>query len=164
MPLFWILTLGCALFSCVEPQDYPIEPELEYIGFSKLTIPQGGPNAPSDTLVLRLGFTDGDGDLGSNDSTIDIFLTDSRDSSLQIRKLPVIPEEGVSNGISGEITLRFPNQPTQICCLYPDPSQESCNPSLEFPRDSFFFEVQIRDQAGNFSNIVRTETVTILCD
>ncbi|MEQ8704047.1 MAG: hypothetical protein RIC19_09015 [Phaeodactylibacter sp.] len=161
--LVLLLGLGLALFSCVQPPDYPIEPELEYIGFNTLTFPQGGAGTPNDTLILTFAFTDGDGDIGYSDNTIDIFLTDSRTGFEEIRKLPVIPEEGVGNGISGEITLRFPNQPSQICCLYPDSSQ-GCAPNPQFPTDTFSYTVQIMDQAGNLSNIIRTETVTLLCN
>ncbi|MCI4647795.1 hypothetical protein [Phaeodactylibacter sp.] len=161
--LVMILGLSLALISCVKPKDYPIEPKIEYIGFNKLTILQGGPNAPNDTLFLRLGFTDGDGDLGNDDSAIDIFITDSRTPRFQeIRKLPVIPEEGVGNGISGEIILRFPNKIDQICCLE---GEEACAGPIEgVPSETFSYQIQIRDRAGNLSNAVRTETVTILCE
>jgi hypothetical protein len=161
--LVLLLGLGFALFSCVQPPEYPIEPEIEYIGFNTLTFPQGGPNVPSDTLVLRFSFTDGDGDIGFDDSTIDIFLTDSRTGFEEIRKLPVIPEEGVGNGISGEITLRFPNQPTQICCLIE--GEQGCNGPIEgAPSDTFSYRVQIKDRAGNLSNVIQTETVTLVCN
>lgn len=158
-----LIFLGLALFSCVQPPDYPIEPEIEYIGFNTLTFPQGGAGTPSDTLILTFAFTDGDGDIGFADTTIDVFLTDSRTGFEEIRKLPVIPEEGVGNGISGEITLRFPNQPSQVCCLYPDNSP-GCSPNPEFPTDTFSYTVQIMDQAGNHSNVIQTETVTLLCN
>lgn len=162
--LFWLLVPGIILISCAEPEDYPIEPEIEYIGFNKLIIPQGGPSQPYDTLELRLSFTDGDGDIGNEGSTLDVIIVDSRTPNDQeFRQLPVIPEEGVGNGISGEIILRFPNQVGQLCCLYPDNSP-SCTPSSVYPVDSFYFEVQIEDRSGNLSNTVRTETVTILCN
>lgn len=161
--LVLFLGLGLAAFSCVQPPDYPTEPEIEYIGFNTLTFPQGGPNAPADTLILQFAFTDGDGDLGFDDSTIDIFLTDSRTGFEEIRKLPVIPEEGVGNGISGEITLRFPNQPTQICCLIED--EQGCKGPIEgAPVDTFSYRVQIQDRAGNLSNAIQTETVTLVCN
>lgn len=148
---------------CVQPPDYPRAPELEYIGFNKLVIPQGGGIGGSDTLKLRLGFTDGDGDLGFEDGTFDVFIRDSRDSFEEIRKLPVIPEQGVGNGISGEIYLRFPNEPSNLCCIYPDQTP-GCKPNPNYPTDSFFYEVYIQDRAGNESNVVKTETVTLICN
>jgi hypothetical protein len=162
--LVLLLALGFAAFSCVQPPDYPVEPELEYIGFNKLTFPQGGANAPFDTLVLRLGFTDGDGDLGNDDAAIDIFITDSRTPDFpEIRKLPVIPEEGVGNGISGEIILRFPNQVSQLCCLV-EGEQGCSGPIPGVPSDTFSYQVQIQDRAGNLSNVVQTEMVTLICN
>jgi hypothetical protein len=150
---------------CVQPPDYPEAPELEYIGFNKLTISQGGGVGQSDTLVLRLGFTDGDGNLGFEDATFDVSIMDSRDSSEEVRKLPVIPEQGVGNGISGEIRLRFPNEPGNLCCIFPDvPAQIPCTPAPpELATDSFYYEVFIQDRDGNRSNIIQTETVTLLC-
>lgn len=162
--LVLLLGLGLALFSCVQPPDYPVEPEIDYIGFNTLTFPQGGPNAPSDTLILRFGFTDGDGDIGNADSTVDVFITDSRTPEFEeSRKLPIIPEEGVGNGISGEITLRFPNNPFQICCIIGD--EQGCDGPIDgFPNDTFSYRIQIMDRAGNRSNPIQTETVTLLCN
>lgn len=158
-----VLVLGLSAFACVQPPDYPEEPVIEYIGFNTLVFPQGGPNTGSDTLVLEFAFTDGDGDLGYEDGTVDVFITDSRTGFENARKLPVIPREGIGNGISGEITLRFPNQPSEFCCLYPDGAQ-GCLPNADFPVDSFFFEIQIQDRSGNRSNMIKTETVTLICN
>lgn len=160
------ITVLCIAFSasfCVQPPDYPEEPVLEYIGFNKLTVPQGGGFLESDTLELRIGFTDGDGDLGNEDGTVDIYITDSRDSFSEKRKLPVIPEQGVGNGISGEIRLRFPNEPFNLCCIYPDLTP-GCQPNPDFPTDSLSYEVYIIDRAGNQSNIIQTETITLRCN
>jgi hypothetical protein len=161
----YILFLSVAFTAsfCVQPPDYPETPVLEYIGFNKLTVAQGGGVLGNDTLVLTIGFTDGDGDLGYEDGTVDIYITDSRDSFSEVRKLPVIPEQGVGNGISGEICLVFPNEPFNICCIYPDLTP-GCQPNEDFPTDSLSYEVYIIDRAGNQSNIIRTETVTLLCN
>ncbi len=159
-----LLLLGFSAFGCVQPPDYPVEPEIDYIGFNTLTFPQGGPDAVSDTLTLRFGFTDGDGDIGNADSTVDVFIIDSRTPDVEEnRKLPIIPEEGVGNGISGEITLRFPNNPFQVCCIIGD--EQGCDGPIEgFPNDTFSYRIQIRDRAGNYSNAIQTETITLLCN
>ena len=58
-----VLSLG----SCLEKQDFPNEPKLEFVGFSQ-AVPQG---AIDSIGVVHLTFTDGDGNLGLNisDST-----------------------------------------------------------------------------------------------
>jgi len=163
-PYIMVFLLAATAYSCVQPPDYPEAPVLTYEGFNKRTIPQGSSTNPSDTLELRLSFTDGDGDLGRQDTIFDVFITDSRDGTSEVRKLPVIPEQGVGNGISGEIRLRFPNQVGNLCCIYPPGPINSCEPNPNQPVDSFYYEVFIIDRDGNESNVVQTETVTLLCN
>lgn len=160
--LFLALTLTLAI-ACIKPPDYPDEPKIDYIGLSKNVIAQGNGNSPADTLAVVFGFTDGDGDLGSATDSVDIFLTDSRDGFTNSFKLPVIPEQGIGNGISGEITIRIPNKPFNICCTYPD-GFDACLPNPNFPVDTFSYGIRIRDRAGRFSNSIQTGTITILCN
>ncbi len=162
--LTWLVLFGVlATSSCINPPDYPNEPVIEYLRVNKRTIAQGNTNAAPDTLAIIFGFTDGDGDIGFENDSIDVFMTDSRDGFQQLFKLPFIPEQGIGNGISGEITIRIPNRPFQICCTYPDGST-ACQPNSRFPTDTFSFSIQIRDRANNFSNIIETEPITILCN
>jgi hypothetical protein len=172
--IFYILLLFCVAVSCVKPPEYPLEPVITYNteagdGFNKTTISQGGLNSISDTLVLTFSFTDGNGDIGFEADTFDIFIWDSRDNFEEKRRLPVIPDQGTGNGIEGTITLRFPNQPFNICCTYEDGSSWECGPHPDadnplFATDTFSYTLQIRDRSGSFSNKVQTEVVTILCD
>jgi hypothetical protein len=153
-------------FTCVKPPNYPDEPVIRYNladgdGFNKLSIAQGSPGSISDTLTLTFSFTDGDGDLGFPRDSFDIFFTDSRTADFtDQRRLPVIPDEGIGNGIEGKIVLRFPNQPLGICCIS---EGNTCQPQPGTV-DTFSYTLQIKDRAGNFSNKIQTETVTILCD
>lgn len=159
-------------YSCIKPPQYPDEPVLFFDselndGFNKNVIAQGGPSATSDTLILTFSFTDGDGNIGFEVDSFDIFFTDSRDGFMDVRSLPVIPDQGIGNGIEGQITLRFPNTPFNLCCGYDD-GAPACEPhpsgSPEFATDTFSYTLQIRDRSNNFSNKIQTETVTILCD
>lgn len=52
--LFITLSLG----SCFDPPEFPIVPQID---FEDVVFKQG---APTDSLILTLGFKDGDGDLG----------------------------------------------------------------------------------------------------
>ena len=91
------------LSACTTPPNYPAEPVLTYLGINKTVIAQGNSGNETDTLILRFGFTDGDGDLSSDgDTIIDAILFDSRSPELKTSvKLPFISEQGASNGISG---------------------------------------------------------------
>lgn len=156
--LVFVLVMGC-----IKPPDYPDEPRIGYIGVNQNTIAQGNGNSPADTLAVLFSFTDGDGDLGTTTDSIDVFLTDSRDGFTNNFKLPVIPEQGLGNGISGEITIRIPNKPFNICCTYPD-GADACLPNPSYPIDTFSYGIRIRDRAGRMSNLVQTEKITILCN
>lgn len=160
---FGLILMSILVISCVKRPDYPFVPNLEFVGLNKTVIAQGSPSANPDTLAIRFRFTDGDGDLGHEDGTLDIFMTDSRDGFEEALKLPVFGDQGVGNGVSGEITIRTFNKPFNICCTYPT-GQVPCTPSTVFPTDTFSYAIRIKDRAGNFSNTVQTSTITILCN
>ena len=157
------MLLSTATWSCVNAPDYPTEPVIEYLAANKTTIAQGNAGARPDTLLIRFSFTDGDGDIGFESDSLDVFLTDSRDGFVELKKLPVIPREGAGNGISGNISLRIPNTPFRICCTFPN-GATACQPNEQFLTDTFSYAIQIRDRSNNFSNKIRTETFTILCN
>lgn len=159
-----LFVVGVFLFqSCVQPPDYPNEPIVEFLRLNKNTIAQGNTNASPDTLDVVFMFTDGDGDIGYEGDSIDVFLEDSRDGFINRFKLPVIPDQGSGNGISGEVTLKIPNTPFNICCTFPDGST-ACQPNTMFPVDTFSYTIQIRDRTGTWSNKVQSELITILCN
>jgi hypothetical protein len=154
------LLCGMLIIACVNPPDYPDTPVIEYLGTNKAQVRQGIASLPNDTLSIVFSFTDGDGDLSIEDST-DVFLYDSRFPSIATQyKLPAIPEDGTGNGIRGEITINIQSANTGICCIengFPCPN----NPQNAI--DTFSYEIQIRDRAGNLSNKIRTETIDIIC-
>lgn len=157
-----LFSLSLLLFiTCTNPPDYPIEPVIEYIGLNKNTIHQGIAGNPLDTVNVTFSFTDGDGDLGSQDS-INIFLTDSRSDFDEFFKIPLIPNQGTGNGITGELTVRLPNQ-IYFCCTFPN-TTNACFRNSEFPTDTVSYTIQIRDRAGNYSNKIQTEVITLICD
>lgn len=158
----FLATTFLLLEACSKTPDYPDEPVLTYKGVNKKIINQGSATAPSDTLIITFGFTDGDGDLGDNDS-LNIFLFDSRDSSLTPGNIKPIPEKGSGNGISGEIiaTLATKSAASKICCIFPD--RRACFTDPRYQQDTFSYLIQMRDRAGHWSNTIRTEPITILC-
>jgi len=165
--LIYLLPL-LLLAACIKPPVFPNEPVITYEGISKTMIDAAPPNGNLDSLLIQLSFTDGDGDLtfSSNDS-IDVFFFDSR---LQFAEapfilplsLPSIPGEGTSNGISGDIFITMENEAQAICCI----SNGTYCPDLRIDpnipeTDTFSYAIQIRDRAGNVSNKVRTDLITI---
>lgn len=160
-----ILLLATTIFSCLQPPDYPDEPVIEFIGFNKDIIAQGSSEANKDVLTISLSYTDGDGDLSNEKGEFDIFLEDTRDEVLVPPfRLPVIPEQGTGNGISGEIYLNMDNTPLGLCCIFDDKNrQDACTPSIEYPTDTLTFTIFIVDRAGHVSNKVETTPLILEC-
>ncbi|MBK6948669.1 MAG: hypothetical protein IPH16_11995 [Haliscomenobacter sp.] len=153
------------LASCSRPPVYPPEPVIEYVGLNQNAIEQSrDASIPLDTIEIRFSFTDGDGDLGSEDS-INIFLEDSRDGTIQLFKINPIPKLGAGDALTGEVKILLTNSPITryFCCTFPN-TNLTCLPSKQYPSDILSYQIQIRDRAGNWSNKIRTDPISILCN
>ncbi len=155
-----LMTLFLVL-SCTKPPDYPNEPVIEFLSMTKNTMVQGR-SIDDDFLRMTISFTDGDGDLGSNNNedTTKVYIADTRRDipDIQPISIPMVPELGTGNGISGEATFVV----NTSCCIYPIPAS-NCEPLAGFPTDTIFYEIYIVDRAGNKSNVVRADPVILLC-
>lgn len=153
LPLLFVVT------SCVKPPEFPVEPVITFESLNKTQIYQFT-NGPLDSIQVHFSFTDGDGDLSQIDSdSVDVFLTDSRLGIQSPFRLPLIPPEGTGNGISGDVFINVINT-TGICCIF---NNRLCAEEPTYPVDTFTYAIQIRDRAGNLSNVVRTDLIEILC-
>ena len=153
--IFLSAVLG--ILSCIQAPDYPIEPTLELVGLTKDTMNQDQFN--TDSVIIVLNFTDGDGDIGS-DNELNVFVTDLRDGFVSDRfRIPPLNEQaGSNNGISGELRLTL----YTTCCIYPN-GAPPCEPSTQFPTNALSYEIYIEDQAGHKSNIVTTPEIILRC-
>lgn len=152
-----ITTIVC-WSSCVTAPDFPDTPVLEFVSFSKSSMIQS--TIGTDTVVMTLRFTDGDGDVGVPDGEPDqnIELIDRRtDFRYATFSTPEIPAEGVGNGIDVEVRILLLND----CCVYDDPSIPACTPLNE--ANELSFDITVKDQAGNVSNVVTSPAITLIC-
>ena len=147
-----------AFAACISPPDYPIQPEIKFIGLSKNVMRQGLLGI-EDSLFLTFSFTDGDGDLGSlgqGKDSVNIFLTDKRTNQPSERfRIPYVPEQGAGNGISGDIRLLL----FTTCCNVLPP----CEASTTKPIDTLVYEIFIKDRAGHESNKILTAPIYLQC-
>lgn len=152
--IFYIFIVSLFIIACVTPPDYPKEPRIQFLNYSKSTMRQGEFGF-EDTTFVKLSFTDGDGDLGGD--SLAVFFRDVRlnhwDSLFQ---LPKIPSRGASAGVSGTIELRLGT----TCCLDIIPP---CRPSSTKLLDTIVYEIFIKDRAGNQSNMVRATPLYLQC-
>ncbi len=152
--LLFILVL-----SCTQPPDYPDEPVITFERTSRDSMIQGSQN--QDSITIHFSYTDGDGDLGNEDETFDVFVRDSRFPELDYATfiLPFIPPRGTGNGISGEVSLVV----FTSCCIFPPGTFPACDNPAEFPRDTLQFEIFILDRSGNESNHIMTDDIILRC-
>ena len=156
-----LFLLAAALTYCVQPPDYPDEPVIEFVGLSKNVMEQT--TFGTDSVLITFNFTDGDGDLGFNDTSASIFIVDGRDSFQKPSyRIPYVEQQGAGNGISGTIGIVIPT----TCCIYPVSSGiPPCDTSNNAPQaiDTVFYLISIKDRAGNRSNQIATAPITLVC-
>lgn len=144
---------------CVKPPNYPNEPVIEFAAMSKTTMLQT-PLGP-DSILISFSFTDGDGDLGSQNGEPNIFIKDGRDSfDKPAYQIPYIEPQGAGNGISGTIYIVVPT----TCCIYIDPNgiPRACA-DVPIPFDTLTYLISIKDRAGHESNQIETPPIELIC-
>jgi len=159
--LKYTLFLSIAMIiACTKPPDYSDTPEIAFISLSKTSMVAA--DDLSDNLTLTISFTDGDGDIGIDGGTPSVYFKDLRDGSEFITFVaPVIPEQGVGNGISGEMYIKV----STTCCIHPIDISSGCQSDFsDFPVDSLIYEVYIIDRSGNKSNVIQTDPIVLLCE
>ncbi|MEL6924133.1 MAG: hypothetical protein AAFO94_08800 [Bacteroidota bacterium] len=149
---------GLLLYSCTKPPEYAIEPEIKFERLTKNNLLQG--SGSEDSTLVTISFTDGDGDLGDRDS-LNLFISDGRTGFLENSfRIPFIPEQGASNGISGEISFAL----FTTCCIFDNPSIPPCTVNNNQATDEVVYRIYIVDRAGNKSNEVETSPIVLRCD
>lgn len=105
--------------------------------------------AYEDSLAFVVKYTDGNGDLGDADADImSIEVVDTRDAENLIFKYHLSPRAPLDAEISITGTLEIVLQNTIL--LADNNAQETTT-----------FKIKIKDRAGNWSNEVETEVITI---
>lgn len=157
---YWILTgilVYLTLCACVREESFSEIPEISFIGQTKTVLDQGA--LMEDSLLIQFDFRDGDGDIGSDDS-INVFITDTRQDFATAYKIPLLETDSDIRSLEGTVTLLL----FTSCCLYDDNSQAPCTPSTTQPTDEVIYTIQIRDRAGNLSNVVEMDPITLRCN
>ncbi len=120
-----------------------ITPVIELVSVTPTSV-----HALLDSIVFTISYTDGDGDLGFSDAdSMTVFVTDKRfPVTIPFHLQPLSPLN-TSVSIKGNIPLVLNNTILQN------------NSSTS---ESAVFEIQIRDRANHYSNVLTTPTITVL--
>ena len=148
------LLLLCFFTSCTKESNSVIDtnpnpdisdiPEIELLQVNPTTVIQH-----QDSIIFRIKYTDGDGDLGTNDpDQVSVELVDNRDPNLLIFGYHLSPRtpDGSELTIQGELSIVLNNS------ILLDSNNDT---------EQTTFSVRIVDRAGNWSNVVETETIII---
>ncbi|MBK6731779.1 MAG: hypothetical protein IPG60_12740 [Bacteroidetes bacterium] len=143
---FSVAITAILITSCIKPPEYPIEPFIRFESVNKVNFIKFDP----DSLKVDIYFEDGDGDIGGLEiDSLNMFWEDSRVPGYRIgSKIPFVNLEGNHKAISGVIHA---TRGISTCISATDV-------------DTFHYSIQIRDRAGNWSNIIETPDLYINCD
>jgi hypothetical protein len=147
-----------ALSSCVKEKNFPPEPKIEFISYVSYA---------NDSADCTISFHDGDGDIGileGDTASKDDFQlkylykgtdgqfypfdmidsTAAMDTLFYSYRVPDITPKGQYKSLEGQIKAKLRSSP------------------LYFPGHHVVkFEIRLRDRAGNLSNIVTTNEITV---
>lgn len=159
--LFVVLVSALILAGCKEEQIFPVEPYIEYISFTKIQNSQG----IDEKGILKLSFTDGDGDIGLSDDDTEppfdsssiyysnFFITYFEKQKGEYKeivvpipfnsRIPIINPSGKSRSIRGELEIE----------LYIN------NPFTVY--DTIKFDCFIVDRALHHSNTISTPEIIV---
>jgi len=143
-----IVALLLVFAGCKKEEDI-INPPMSDIPYIDVTSASPGTvTALDDSIVFIIHYQDGNGDLGFNfpDST-SLYLVDPRIPLTESFFVPLLAPEGADISIQGELQVVLNN----TVLVNPDAVSETV-----------IFEFQLRDRAGNYSNVAFAPTITVL--
>ena len=175
--LIGLFFLALAAYSCQKPVEYPIEPKIEYQGFTYLF---NADSTFSGEGVIAFSYTDGDGDLGLDDAdTIYPFgPNDAHYYNMVVDYLKSV------NGVFVKTPLLSPHVPTHpadTLVLYDtvtfnarfkrlrdSEEPKAISGTMDYtlivqnplsPNDTVKFEIRILDRALHESNVIQTDAI-----
>ena len=178
--LIGLFLMALAVFSCQKKVEYPVEPKIAYEGFTYLMNPD---STFSGQGVISFSYTDGDGDLGLDDSdTLPPFgFNDTYYYNMVIDYLKS------ENGVFVKTPLLSPHVPTgpadtlvlfdtvtfnaRFKRLRDSEEPKAISGTMDYkltvqnpfsPNDTVKFEIRILDRALHESNVIQTEAIYTL--
>ncbi len=157
------------IISCGTEPTFPLEPVITFNNIFVKNVPTtdllgGVSNIKKDSVIIEIGFQDGDGDLGATEAEIKDLTSKQKYNYIVNRFVKrngvyvlnnPIPTHSAVFGLIRPLSAR------------PGPIQGNLNFSIDFlilngtTKDSVYFDVQIIDRVGNLSNTIRTKPVAV---
>ena len=169
--LIGMLLLVAAMFSCQKPVEYPVEPKIAYEGFTYLVYED---STFSGEGIVSFSYTDGDGDLGLDDSdTLPPFgFHDAHYYNMVVDYMKCVNGEFVKTPLlswnpqtQSYDTVTFN---ARFRRLLDSDKPKAISGRMEYkltvknplsPDDTIKFEIRILDRALHESNTIQTEAI-----
>ncbi|MEL6676906.1 MAG: hypothetical protein AAFR61_32160 [Bacteroidota bacterium] len=134
-----LLAIGCTK---IDPTDFiSATPEISLVNTAPLQVV-----AFQDSIVFEIEYTDGDGDLGTNDDTRrNVFVRDNRVDITHEFRLQQLAPDGAEIPITGTFNVILPNT-----LLTAGSAPETVT-----------FTIWVVDRAGNESNEIESPEITV---
>lgn len=153
----FILVSLFSLSACIEPPKYSDIPEITAVEFNKTGISSG-----TEKFELHIFFQDGNGDFDGGVNNL--FITENRTCFTDVYTIPAIERNGNIDDISGTILL--PDL-VELCVLeWKNQTETDCLPfkKVNTITDTVKYDIQIKDNAGNESNVFTSPELYIICN
>jgi hypothetical protein len=142
---YFLFLLGCLIWfsSCKkDAETMSVVPEISFVSIGPSSIYQN-----KDSVIIRISYRDGDGDLGENSSGIEnAEITNFRNNITYNFRIRQLAPTNANVAIQGELEIVVPGVAME-------------NTSLA--SESTYFTVSITDRAGNKSNQISTDNITV---
>ena len=141
--LFLLGSLMC-LSSCKkDAETMSVVPEISFVSIGPSTVFQN-----KDSVIIRISYRDGDGDLGENNSDVkNAEITNFRNNLTYNFRIRQLAPSNANVAIQGEVEF-----------IVSGVAMENTSLSSE----STSFSIKITDRAGNVSNVITSNSITVL--
>lgn len=137
-----LFTVYCFISSCKKKDEPTNIPKIEYVSISPSSAVEY-----VNSITITFSYDDLDGDLGENDPNVtNLFITDSRNSVTYNYRISELAPSGSTIHIKGNLNAVIKNT------ALTDNSVVS---------QSVTYSVYIKDRAGNSSNSITTDAITV---
>ena len=142
---YFLFLLGSLMWlsSCKKDvETMSIVPEISFVSIGPGSIYQN-----KDSVIIRISYRDGDGDLGENNSDVqNAEITNFRNNLTYKFRIRQLAPTNANVAIQGELEIVVPGVAME-------------NTSLA--SESTYFTISITDRAGNKSNQISTDNITV---
>ncbi len=138
--LFAIL-LAVGLVGCEKDGSISVIPEIAFVSIDPVSAQQ------FDAVEIVISYQDGDGDLGENVAGVDnLFVTDLRNGVIYAYRIQELAPQGSTIAIQGNLNVQI----NSVSVIDPMATAEQVQ-----------YSVYVVDRAGNQSNVVTTDEITV---